>query len=225
MRALERAWEERFGSGHAVSMNSATSALNAAVAAVGVGPGDEVIVSPYTMSASATCVLVNGAIPVTDLDEDAEPVRVFRNLGDGGFEEIAVPLRPLLGRGSAAADYDNDGDLDVAILELGGPLVLLENRGARGNRLTVALEGSPPGAEVTAVLPDGRTLRRTLQAGSSYLSSEDPRLHFGLGAAESVAELVVRRPGGSVERLRDVAANRRLTLEPGRGGRSQAGGR
>jgi dTDP-4-amino-4,6-dideoxygalactose transaminase len=64
VRALERAWEERFGVRHAVSMNSATSALNAAVAAVGAGPGDEVIVSPYTMSASATCALVNGAIPV-----------------------------------------------------------------------------------------------------------------------------------------------------------------
>ena len=158
-------------------------------------------------------VLVNGAIPVTDLDEDAEPVRIFRNLGDGGFEEIAVPLRPLLGRGSAAADYDNDGDLDIAILELGGPLVLLENRGAGGNRLTVALEGSPPGAEVTAVLPDGRTLRRTLQAGSSYLSSEDPRLNFGLGAAETVRELVVRRPDGSETRLEDVAANRLVTVE------------
>jgi perosamine synthetase len=64
VRALERAWEERFGVRHAVSMNSATSALNAAVAAVGAGPGDEVIISPYTMSASATCALVNGAIPV-----------------------------------------------------------------------------------------------------------------------------------------------------------------
>ena len=158
-------------------------------------------------------VLVNGAIPVTDLDADAEPVRVFRSLGDGGFEEIAVPLRPLLGRGSAAADYDNDGDLDVAVIELGGPLVLLENRGATGNRLTVALEGSPPGAEVTAVLPDGRTLRRTLQAGSSYLSSEDPRLHFGLGAAETVRELVVRRPDGGETRVEDVAANRLVTVQ------------
>jgi perosamine synthetase len=70
VRALERAWEERFGVRHAVSMNSATSALNAALAAAGAGPGDEVIVSPYTMSASATCALVNGAIPVF---ADVEP--------------------------------------------------------------------------------------------------------------------------------------------------------
>jgi dTDP-4-amino-4,6-dideoxygalactose transaminase len=64
VRSLERAWQRRFGVRHAVSMNSATSALNAAVAAAGAGAGDEVIVSPYTMTASATCALVHGAVPV-----------------------------------------------------------------------------------------------------------------------------------------------------------------
>ena len=64
VRAMEAAWRERFGVRHAISMNSATSALYAAIAAAGVGPGDEVIVSPYTMSASATCALVHGAVPV-----------------------------------------------------------------------------------------------------------------------------------------------------------------
>ena len=70
VRAMEAAWRERFGARYAVSMNSATSALYAAVAAAGIGPGDEVIVSPYTMSASATCALVNGAVPVF---ADVEP--------------------------------------------------------------------------------------------------------------------------------------------------------
>lgn len=64
VRALETAWAEYFGARHAVSMNSATSGLYAAVGAAGVGPGDEVIVSPYTMSASAAAALVYGAIPV-----------------------------------------------------------------------------------------------------------------------------------------------------------------
>src|SRR5690348_15654809 len=59
VQSLERAWRERFGVRHALSLNSATSALNAAAAAAGVGPGDEVIVSPYTMSASAVCALVH----------------------------------------------------------------------------------------------------------------------------------------------------------------------
>ena len=71
VRSLEQAWAARFGARHAVAMNSATSALNAAAAAAGVGPGDEVIVSPYTMSASAVCALVHGAIPIfADIDPD-----------------------------------------------------------------------------------------------------------------------------------------------------------
>ena len=64
VQKLEREWEAHFGVRHAVSVNSATSALNVATGATGVGPGDEVLVSPYTMTASVTCVLVWNAIPV-----------------------------------------------------------------------------------------------------------------------------------------------------------------
>lgn len=70
VKALETEWAARFGSKHAVSLNTATSALYAAVGALGIGPGDEVIVSPYTMSASATAALVYGATPVF---ADVEP--------------------------------------------------------------------------------------------------------------------------------------------------------
>jgi dTDP-4-amino-4,6-dideoxygalactose transaminase len=71
VQKLEREWADYFKVKHAVSVNSATSGLNAAVGAAGVGPGDEVIVSPYTMSASAVAALVYGAIPVfADIDPD-----------------------------------------------------------------------------------------------------------------------------------------------------------
>jgi perosamine synthetase len=71
VRQLERNWTHYFGVKHAVSMNSATSGLYAAVGAAGVGPGDEVIVSPYTMSASATAALIYGGIPVfADIDPE-----------------------------------------------------------------------------------------------------------------------------------------------------------
>lgn len=71
VQKLEKEWANYFGVKHAVSVNSATSGLYAAVGAAGVGPGDEVIVSPYTMTASATAALVYGAIPVfTDIDPD-----------------------------------------------------------------------------------------------------------------------------------------------------------
>ncbi len=71
VRTLEQNWAEYFGVAHAVSVNSATSGLYAAVGAAGVGPGDEVIVSPYTMSASATAPMVYGAVPVfADIDPE-----------------------------------------------------------------------------------------------------------------------------------------------------------
>lgn len=71
VRALESEWSEYFGVKHAISVNSATSGLYAAVGACGISPGDEVIVSAYTMSASATAALVYGAIPVfADIEED-----------------------------------------------------------------------------------------------------------------------------------------------------------
>ena len=165
-------------------------------------------------------VLVNGYIPVTNLGRDAERIQIFRNLmaegREGRFREVRDAVQGVgrvVARGSAAADYDNDGDLDVAVLPLGKPLVLLQNRGASGRWLEVALEDAPPGAEVTVTFADGRKLRRQLQAGSSYLSSEDPRLHFGLGDAGSVAEVSVRWPGGEQTVLENVEANQMLEIE------------
>jgi hypothetical protein len=168
-------------------------------------------------------VIGNGDIPVTDLTEDREPVQVMGNLtaqGETGrFEDLTeaaglADVGPLLGRGSAAADYDNDGDLDVAINSIGGSLVLLENNGPLANWLEVRLEGFSPGAMVTAVLPDGRELVREAMAGTSYLSSEDPRCHFGLGAAGELSEVRVRWPGGEETVVTDVAANQILDVEP-----------
>jgi enediyne biosynthesis protein E4 len=124
-------------------------------------------------------------------------------LGDG----------PLVnGRGLAAADYDNDGDLDLAVASIAGELVLLRNSGAEGHWLEVRLAHFSPGTKVTAILPDGRRLIREVQAGGSYLSSEDPRLHFGLGTATRVRRLVVHYSGGGTSRLRDVAVDRLVSI-------------
>ena len=167
-------------------------------------------------------VVVNGDVPVRDLAADAEPVQVFENLtaqGDpGGFEDRSGapglgPVGRLLARGSAAADYDNDGDLDLAITTVGGRLVLVENRARAGNWLEVAPDRFSPGAEVRALLPTGRELTCEVRAGSSYLSSEDPRCHFGLGGSTEVRELTVLWPDGGESILKDVEANQILEVE------------
>ena len=160
-------------------------------------------------------VLANGDIPVTNLADDAEPIQVLENqstatapqfadLGLGAGHQDRLQTN---GRGLAAADYDNDGDLDIAINSIGGPLILLENTTSGGNWLAVRLPGFQPGARVTAVLPDGRELIRQVQAGGSYLSSEDPRLLFGLGDAPRVVTLVIQYPDGTQAHLQDVTAN------------------
>ena len=157
--------------------------------------------------------IANGAIPVVDLAGNAEPLQVVTT-GAGAVRALRVGrVAARNGRGLAAADYDNDGDLDLAVGSIGGKLQLLQNDGADGRWLEVALDPFVPGARVTVVLPDGRRLTREARAGSSYLSSEDPRLHFGLGDADSAREILVRYPSGGVERLTDVAADRLVTID------------
>jgi hypothetical protein len=167
--------------------------------------------------------VVNGDVPVKDLAADAQPLEALGNLtaqGEPGrYDDIGGvvglgAVGPVLARGSAAADYDNDGDLDVAISSIGGPLVLLRNDGATGHWLEVQLEGFHPGAVVTVTLPDGRELTREVRAGGSYLSSEDPRSQFGLGDAGTVTKLVVRWPGEQETVLENVAADQIVQVEP-----------
>src|SRR4029077_754774 len=100
------------------------------------------------------------------------------------------------GRGLAAADYDNNGTMDIAVGFVDGRLLLLRNTRDAGHWLEVKLATFSPGAIATVVLRDGRKLVQELHAGSSYLSSEDPRVHFGLGDAKTVRTLVIRFPGG-----------------------------
>lgn len=161
-------------------------------------------------------ILANGAVPVLNVKKDTEPMQVLQDLGGARFTNASgivqqAGMPKIVGRGLATADFDNDGRMDVAVNSIDGPLVLLENTGSTGNWLEVALKGFHPGAVVTARLPDGKRLVDELHAGSSYLSSDDPRAHFGLGSASHV-DLTVRYPGGRVVHRTHVAANRILTV-------------
>jgi hypothetical protein len=121
-------------------------------------------------------------------------------------------LPRVVGRGFTTADFGNNGRMDIAINTIGGKLQLLRPTGIVGHWLAVRFSSFSPGTLVTAVLPDGRRLMREVEAGSSYLSSEDPRLHFGLGAATSVSELIVHYPDGRSVSRTNVPADRIVTF-------------
>ncbi len=168
-------------------------------------------------------LMVNGKIPVMNLQTDGEITDLLANLTAQGqpglFEDITgvagmEAVGPIIGRGSAVADFDNDGDPDIAINSIGGPLVLLQNNSDVGNWLHIKFDGFYPGTVVIAELPDGQLIYREIHSGSSYLSSEDPRCLLGLGTAEKLATLTIRWPNGTETIVKNVAANQYVVLRP-----------
>jgi Na+-translocating ferredoxin:NAD+ oxidoreductase RnfD subunit len=160
-------------------------------------------------------VLAAGAIPVTSLAQDAEPLRVLAPARGGyGMAGHALDggVPALNGRGLAVADAGNDGRLAVAVNTIGGKLVLLRPQGHVGHWLDVEVSPFVAGATVTVALPGGARQTRMTASGTSYLSSEDPRVHFGLGAAEHVARVVVRLPWGASETRTNVRADQIVTV-------------
>ena len=110
-------------------------------------------------------------------------------------------------RGLAVGDYDNDGDLDILILNLDAPPTLLRNDTPQGAWIVVVPEGPrggppPPGTRVT-VRTGGRMFFREVAAGDSYAGCHDPRLHFGLGSADRADSIEVRWPDGATATIRD----------------------
>ena len=126
-----------------------------------------------------------------------------------------------MSRGCAFGDFDNDGDLDILVMNQNEPPSLLRNDAPAGNHwIKVRLVGtksnrSAIGARVL-VRYGGHVQAQEVMSQSSYLSSNDPRLHFGLGAATS-ADIEVHWPSGPVESHIGLAANRLLTLREGGG--------
>jgi hypothetical protein len=154
------------------------------------------------------------------------PRILFRNLGNGTFLQLADEAGPALdsrhvSRGCAFGDFDNDGDLDIVIMNQNEPPTLLRNDAPPGNRwIKVRLQGtksnrSALGARVV-IRYGAKKQAQELMSQSSYVSSNDPRLHFGLGLVEFV-DIEVRWPLGTVELYKNVAANQIVTLREGLG--------
>jgi hypothetical protein len=152
---------------------------------------------------------------------------LFRNTASRRFVEVgrttgAAFAAEKVGRGLAAADIDNDGDLDLLVTNNGQDADLLRNDGGnRGHALLIRLRGTAGntaaiGARVR-VTAAGRTQMRDVKTGSSYLSQNDLRVHFGLGGAARAERIDVRWPSGKMESVSNVAADQILTIEEGKG--------
>ena len=162
-------------------------------------------------------LVASGAIPITSLSESSESLSFFCGLdtGDaaptGRADEATGPagldlLAARNGRAVALADYDNDGDLDAVVSSIGGPLALLENRGASGSWISVDPGTPDPGLRVSVELSDGSTLERAASAGGSWLSSEDPRVHVGVPDGLTVRRVTVTGSEGDVSTFTDVSS-------------------
>jgi enediyne biosynthesis protein E4 len=154
------------------------------------------------------------------------PRLVFRNLGDGRFEELIEEAGSGVSathssRGCAFGDFDNDGDVDVVVMNMNEPPSLLRNDVTSGSHwLKVLLVGvqsnrSAIGARVTARYGNRRQAQE-VTAQSSFYSVNDRRLHFGLGA-ETSAELTVRWTNGKTEAFPKVAADQLVVIREGAG--------
>jgi hypothetical protein len=147
---------------------------------------------------------------------------LFENIG-GKFRDVSARGGPALqaeriGRGLAVADFDNDGNLDVAISSLGQRAVLLRNQGVRpGNWIIIRAKGKRSnsfglGTTVRIQTSEGVQVRE-INNVASYLSSHDVRLHAGLGAARTIQQIEILWPSGTKQVLRDVAVNQILVVE------------
>ncbi|HWZ75471.1 MAG TPA: CRTAC1 family protein [Candidatus Sulfotelmatobacter sp.] len=154
------------------------------------------------------------------------PRLVFRNLGDGRFEELIEEAGPGVSdvhasRGCAFGDFDNDGDIDVLVWNMNEPPSLLRNDlSGGGHWLKVSLIGvrtnrSAIGARVTARYGN-RIQSQEVSAQSSFYSVNDPRLHFGLGN-ETVVHLNIRWTNGTTETVSNVAADQLVIVREGAG--------
>jgi len=158
--------------------------------------------------------------------QNKTPRVVFRNLGNQTFEELTDAAGPGIveahcSRGCAFGDFDNDGDVDVLVINLNEPPSLLRNdiRGKQ-NWIKVKLEGvksnrSAIGARVVAHY-GGKAQAQSVLSQSSFYSCNDPRLHFGLGNS-TFADFEIYWPNGLREAVKHVLANQLVTVKEGAG--------
>jgi hypothetical protein len=159
-----------------------------------------------------------------------QPISLFLNQQGRRFVDVAAAQgadvqRTMVARGSATADFNNDGRIDLLIVDYEGPAMLLENRTETTQHwLTLDLRGRAPnafayGARVVGTSGDHVWISDVSPA-TSYLSSSDPRIHWGLGDVTRLESLTIRWPTGEAETRHDVAVDQILRIEQQRAGQT-----
>ena len=157
-----------------------------------------------------------------DHETYAQRDQMFQNKGDGTYMDVsetagAYFTEALVGRAAATADYDNDGDTDIVIMNSNQRAVLLRNDGGNTNNwIGIKLVGSQNnrdgiGAKVTVSTED-MTQMREVKSGSSYASGSDTRLLFGLGEIQHIEKITIVWQGGTTQVLKNVSINQTLTI-------------
>ncbi len=156
----------------------------------------------------------------------AEPPHLFRNLGNGKFEEVttkagAAFAAPKVARGAAYADVNNDGALDVLLTTNGGPAHLYRSEGGTNQSLRVKLVGTKSNRDgigaIVRVAAGNDKQWLTMKSGSSYLSQSELVLTFGLGSKTKADTVEVQWPSGQVDKLSNIASGQTVRIEEAKG--------
>jgi hypothetical protein len=153
-----------------------------------------------------------------------EPNSVFRNLGDGKFQDVSADAGPSFQipgahRGVAFGDIFNSGQIDAVVTSLNEPIKLFRNIGAAGHHwILLRLIGTRSnrmalGAQVRITTADGRSQWNEATTAVGYACSSDPRIHFGLGKNNLVEEIQIKWPSRTVQTLVNVAADQILAIQ------------
>jgi enediyne biosynthesis protein E4 len=156
----------------------------------------------------------------------AEPPHLFRNLGNGKFTDVTLSAgstfaSPRVARGAAYGDINNDGALDLLVATNAGPAFLFRNTGATNHSLRIKLVGTKSnrdGIGSTVKVTAGSDVQsKSLCSGSSYLSSSELVLTFGLASHKQADAIEIHWPSGQVDHLSNVAADQIITVKEGQG--------
>jgi enediyne biosynthesis protein E4 len=158
----------------------------------------------------------------------AEPNSVFRNLGNGQFEDVSAGAgadfaRAAPNRGLAYGDLDNDGRVDLVVTALGQPVRVFHNISQNHNHwILLKLVGTTSnrmgiGAQIRVTTGDGQKQYNEVTTSTGYAASSDPRVHFGLGDFAVVREIEIRWPSGIRQVIRNAPADRILTIKESAG--------